>query len=251
MRTPSRRGRLGPAALIACSIAAVLCLDAVPAEAQLDRLRNARDRAERIRNGGTETEEAATATTSPYGENVLELTDEVLDLVERGLTAEADALVSFRAWAATTKSPEAYGQCQMEAAMSPEGQEVLALAAAMEGKEGDALLKAMEEYNQRWQAHIESACGPSPETVQARADEAGAAARERAVEASGLEPTQFSIAKERIVAACQPGILAAAGPDGLRFPGEGNNIAWVYSAAEVAALTPRCDALAARLGTSP
>ena len=64
----------------------------------------------------------------------------------------------------------------------------------------------------------------------------------RAVAAGGFNSRQYAIAKERVVPFCK--VMPAAPADGYaQVPGSGTNIFWVYKAAEVQALTPKCPSL--------
>lgn len=184
---------------------------------------------------------------SPYNESTLELTAKVAECFERALATENAELEAFRQWAATVKSEEEHQACQLQAMMSPEGQKLTAeYTASLEGKEGQALLAAMQVHSQKLEALVDKACGPRPSALEQRRRDAQKAAGEKARAECGYTERQYAVLKERLVPIC--GTPALAGADGaVRIPGSGTNIFWVYSAAEVEVLKQRCGSLQAAM----
>lgn len=219
---------------------------AAPAEGQLSGLKNrAKKAVESVAGGGAEDKAAAAPTASgAYNEHVLEITTEVVERFEKALRAEEAERQEIARIAATVRTPEAYQACMMTAMATPESE---ALMAAMAEK-GEAYLAntsdaaaaaAHRKAQQDVMDFMARSCGPDPDQfesselpkLQARPAKVGQ-------EAGGFTVTQYTILKERVAPLC--GMAEAAGPDGVRIPGEGENIYWVYSPAEVETLVPRC-----------
>lgn len=166
---------------------------------------------------------------------VLELTPMVLDRFERSLAAE----VAERREVARFLSPDArarYESCQMASYQDTAMAKLMEQQSAASEK-GD--MAALQRVSQAMMAHLEKKCGVEPSSVPAwkvkeRAPAAGA-------KAGGFEPRQYAMIKERIPPFCAAPADASA--EGVRIPGQGKNIFWVYRPGEAQALRPRCDAL--------
>jgi hypothetical protein len=187
---------------------------------------------------------AAPATGGAYNEHVLEMTAGVVERFATALRAEEAERQEIERIAASVRTPEAYQGCMTAAVATPESQ---ALMAAMAEK-GEAYLAntsdagaaaAHRKAQQDVVDFMARSCGPDPDQfrstelpkLQARPVSVGQ-------EAGGFTGMQYAILKERVAPLC--GLAEAAGADGVRIPGEGENIYWVYSPAEVDALVPRC-----------
>jgi hypothetical protein len=237
---------VNPIRMLVAAAALGLLLPAV-GEAQLGALRRVKEAAKKAAGSEAQAKPAAATPAaqarSPYGEYVLELTPAAAERFARALAAEQAALGEFRQWAATVKSQEQYDACQAEAMMSAEGQQLTTeYVAAIEGKEGEAAMAAMTAFGKKLEAFVEGKCGPKPGELEQRRSTALQAAAERARTAGGFTAQQYAILKERVAPACTSANLAASS-DGLKIPGDGTNIFWVYSATEVEVLKQQCGAL--------
>jgi hypothetical protein len=192
---------------------------------------------------------ADASSAGPYNDFVLVMTPEVLDRLAVALAAEVAEREEVARIAAAVRTPEAYEQCTMQVAMSAEGQrltsEMSARGAAYMKDTADATAAAA--YRQAQAAvidHTRDQCGPDPDTfkatelpkLQVRPADAGQ-------KAGGFTMDQYAILKERIAPLCGVAQVGANGE--VRIPGEGEDIFWVYSPAEVAVLLPRCQQLGA------
>lgn len=224
--------------------AAIIALPA-PADAQLGGLKKKVAKAVAGATGA-ETEAAAPAasgnTRSPYNEWVLEMTDEVLDRVEKGLVAESARRREVVAMLEKQPSREEYEQCQARAAMLPEMQKLIEeYMADMEKANGnnDAIMKVAERMDARSKAFYARECGEvlgsdRIQELQKESESIGAGA-------AGMTDRQYAIVKERIAPFCTAGDQMVRDGAGATVPGDGED--YVYSAAEIEALTPRCDVL--------
>lgn len=225
-------------------IAGLLLLAGTSAEAQLTGLKN---RAKKIMEGSAEKPVAVA-----YNEHVLEVTPAVLERFERALAAEEAERNEVARIAASVRTPEDYQACMMKAVMSPEAQALMAASSAkgeayIASPRDQAAAAAYRKAQQDLVEYMSRTCGPDPDQfrsselpkLQARPAEAGR-------EAGGFTVTQYAILKERVAPLC--GMAEAAGSDGIKIPGEGKNIFWVYSPVEVEALLPRCAELSQRVG---
>ena len=223
-------------------LALALCA-AAPAEGQLSGLKNrAKKAVESVTGDGAAATPAQAA--AAYNEHVLEMTPDIVERFGKALRAEEAERQEIERIAASVRTPEAYQACVMTAVATPESE---ALMAAMAAK-GEAYLAntadaaaaaAHREAQQDVMDFMVRSCGPDPDQfrsselpkLQARPAKVGQ-------EAGGFTVTQYAILKERVAPLC--GLAEAAGADGVRIPGEGENIYWVYSPAEVETLVPRC-----------
>ncbi|HVN76336.1 MAG TPA: hypothetical protein VMT19_08475 [Thermoanaerobaculaceae bacterium] len=187
-----------------------------------------------------------------FTDTVLEMTPATLDRLGNALAMEESSRRSIAASAnapapMATKTKEEYASCQMELMMTPEFQRAMQEAtAAMSapGRDPAAAQTSGRELQDKLQAMVEARCGPDPGKVHRKPD-VGSALRQAtsdAAKANGFTDRQYAILKERVVPLCLSD-PKAAGRGGLKVPGQGP-VFFVYSAAEVEALRPRCDAFA-------
>jgi hypothetical protein len=165
------------------------------AEAQLGGLKKLKEKIVGSDKPAAEAAESSQAR-SPYNEYVLELKAEVADCLEKALAAENAELEAFKAWASKVKTREAYQGCQGQLMISPEGQAMSQeYVKAMEGKEGQAAMQAMQAFGQKMEALVEKTCGPKPESVEERRRDAVQAAAARGQAVCGYTERQHSISR--------------------------------------------------------
>lgn len=220
------------------AVAGLLAVAALPLEAQFGGLkRRAQQAAERALKPG---EAQAVA----YNEHVLEMMPEVVDRLARALAAEVAERQEIARLAAAVRTPEAHEQCVMETMMSEEGQaltnDMTAKMQARVDKPGDkAAMEAHRLAQEAVMKHMRDRCGPDPDQFQSELRQLQMRPAKLGAEAGGFTATQYSILKERIAPLCA--IAQTAEQDGgVRIPGDGKNIFWVYSEVEVQTIVPRC-----------
>lgn len=232
----------------------LLLVPAAPAEAQIGGIaKKARQKVSEAVTGQPQPQAATQeeASTSPYGESVLEMTPAVLDRFERALAAEEAQRQEVERRVAELPTSEAYQQCMVQLMMSPDGQRLneamMDKAAAYSADPGNAEASAAYQRAQdEYTAAIHERCGTNPDEFEVSELPALLDAAEAAGwEAGGFTDVQYGILKERVTPLC--GVADSVGPGELRLPGMGQNIFWVYSALEVESLLPRCSALGPRV----
>lgn len=172
---------------------------------------------------------------NPYQGDVLEITPEIAARIDRGFAAAVK--VRKEQDAARGRPYEEYAQCLGREAPKPEYQRLLNayIAAAEAGRadEADRLKADMAA----WQL---AKCGADPRAAARGGWESRAARTRAALAASGFTEAQFAMFVERIVPFCRA--PAEATVDGVKLPGRGNDVHWIYSPGEAGAMRPRCAA---------
>ena len=227
-----------------------LWLVPVPAQAQFgDMLKKAaKEKVKEKVAGGGEAKPATPAAAekgsrsrsevkSPYNSWVLEMTPEVLDRFAVAIVEEnrvRDSLVAL-----AKRKPEferQHGECvqrisqdaRMQGYMSRLGDDKLTQAQKQ---------KAMTDMND----YMVSTCGEQHRNAATDAEDAlrrGAFTEAAAKAGSFASKGQYGVVRERILPFCRSGVEAGEGS--AQVPGDGTNIFYVYSAAEISALRPRC-----------
>jgi hypothetical protein len=207
--------------------------------------------------GGAATQPAGGATAQPAGgaspvfdEEVLEMTPATLDRFAKALAEYEAARKEIAAKAARpvpkpTKSKQEYQECQMKLMMTPEFQQLMQESVgAMSAKSNDpkAAGKAAAEMQAKMEAFMMKACGPDPNKTYTKPDVGSElrGAQSDAARSNSLTDRQYAILRERITPLCFSDPVTP-GPDGVKIKGEGP-VFFVYTASEVAALQPRCEA---------
>jgi len=186
---------------------------------------------------------ASPATGPVFNSDVLEITPELLDRLERAWAAEAKAREENARGPGKVLSAEEYQSCKERAIGSPEGQKLSQESVRLVGEATtqEQMQQAMEEMNTRLEAFMEPRCGLEPYKAQHVRVELAQRVNTAGEEASGLTSIQRSILEERILPLCTETGIADA--DGVRIPTEDSAIFYVYTPGEVEALRPRCGKL--------
>jgi len=185
-----------------------------------------------------------------FTDTVLEMTPATLDRFAKALDMEEASRKAIAAKAnapvpKATKTKDEYAQCQVQLMMSPEFQQKMedaTKAMSVPGKDPAAAQKRAQDLQESMQAMVEKACGPDPGKTYHKPDVGGLVrqAQSDAAKANGFTDRQYAVIKERVTPLCLSD-PAPAGTDGVKVKGDGP-VFFVYSAAEVDALRPRCDA---------
>ena len=202
---------------------------------------------------GAATSQPAADIRPAFGETVLEITPATLDRLARALQAEESvrkASAGKRAAAKPQGMPQPpktkkeFQECQQGAMIGPEYAQLMEeYKAAISGqaKDSPAARKAANEMMAKLAAMIETACGPDPGRAATKEVSADLRKAEKAAaEGNGFTVRQYAVLKERVTPLCLSD-PSPPDPNGLKIKGQGNAYL-LYTAAEVAALHPRCDA---------
>jgi len=190
---------------------------------------------------------ASRAAAAPaFTANVLEMTPEVLDRLEKALAAESVTREENDRRVGKVLDAEEYARCRQRVAMSPKTQEIMEEHLRVLGEETSTQPqreRAMQEMATRLEALTEPECGLEPNKAEKLRSELAPRVTAAAEQASGLSDLQLSILKERILPFCVAPEAVAAAVGELRLPGETNTAFYVYSPTEVDAVQPRCGGL--------
>ncbi len=207
-----------------------------------------------------------------FSEDVIEITGPVLAGFMKGIDTEIALLYEFGKLLATYKGPEEYGICQAQMGASPEGMKIAAQFASLpENATMEQMQRVTEKMGREFAALSLKVCGPDPadwhdvkrrekiEEIQTKAaaaadpvgsfdaDPAGGPAAIDDPADHDREPERrlsllaFLIMKERIDAYCNAlaaGTIQAG--QGVKFPGNGKDVFWVYTDAEAMVIAPQC-----------
>lgn len=183
---------------------------------------------------------AQPAGTPRFGGDVVEVTAPVFEATLSRMDAEAAMQNEFRRELARYPTQEQYNECNMRTAASPEAQKISAkMAEIPEGTTAEEFQRIMVRIGAEMEALVKRNCPLDPN------DWNDAKRRTRLQEihatATASGPTRaHDILIERTVRYCQAkaeGIDVTGGPDGLKIPGEGRNVFWVWTASEVEVLS--------------
>lgn len=182
------------------------------------------------------------------------LTAERLAQFRRGLETEVAEREKAKKLLASLPTAEARQKCAQQLATSPEMQKISAdwAASAADAKPEDQQ-KLMTRMSERMDSLITAKCGPDPGKYNAQRMEREALAKGSDTAALG-DDLAYHAWKEWVTEFCsyleklekQPDAkqqLAKIKDEGLRIPGSGTGIYFVYTASEAALLIERCPSL--------
>ncbi len=176
-----------------------------------------------------------------FDENVLEITPELLDRLEKGLAAESRDRKAGVKEASKVLSNEDYQKCERAVYLTPEYQKAIREYAAAPKKDLPATQRASGVYSNRLEELLAAKCGPGGNGAVSAQYGVSQRSAQKGQAASGLTDYQYAILQERILPLCTAA-SPAAGPGGeTRIPAGGfSSLYYVYAPGEVAALRPRC-----------
>lgn len=250
------------AKVFSCAALALLLAAAVPAEgnAQIGKLikkavkekvtEAVLDRAASAAGVQADSQSTSPAAQAPtagpkFTEHMLEMTPEVLDRVQLGLTAEMAVRQEMQRLIGKTLGGEEYDACRSAVIAGPEGQRVYMQAGDLVtgNSSQEAVMKASQELARRLDAIVVPKCGLSLQAAQEIRDRYAERLSAAAPQASGLATHQLYTLVERLVPLCKViGTIAIVGEQ-ARVPTELSSVFWVYSQREVQAAQPRCETL--------
>ena len=190
---------------------------------------------------------AAQAAPGPvFNEHVLAITPELLDRLEKALSAEAATREENARRVGKVLDAEEYQSCRQRVAGSPRAQELMEEQLQVledETSTQQQREQALQEMATRLEALTEPECGLEPNKAEKLRSELAPRVAAAAEQAGGLSDIQLSILKERILPFCVAPEAVAAAAGEMKIPGETSTVFYVYSPTEVEALQPRCGSL--------
>jgi len=186
-----------------------------------------------------------------FGSAVVLISEPDFARVMRVMDAERAQQDEFRKELAKYPTPEQYSECQSRAGTSAEGQKIASVLVNLpENSSAEDAQRAMAKMSADMEALLKRACPLDPNdwndykrNERLVAIHAKASAAFDTISASGGGSAAEGVTQrsdvmiERIVRYCEAkkeGLDVSGGPDGLKFPGDGRNIYWVYTAEELA-----------------
>lgn len=247
----------------AVALAAIVALAAPqPAGAQLgglikkkvsEAIKPAEKVAEPSRPGGQ--------TGSFINAEVMQITPASIASMRKAMSAERAMQDEFRKELAKYPTREQYADCQQKAALTPEAQKIVAaIGNVPEGASAEEAQRAMTKMATEMEALVKKSCPLNPEDwadykrrqklveIHLKASAPFDTIGFRGVSGDGggeMSVRRNDIITERIVAYCEAkaaGVDVSGDSDGLKIPGTGRDIYWVYTAEELKVLaTIDCD----------
>jgi hypothetical protein len=241
------------------TIAATIAMTPAPASAQLGGLKKAVKRAAteaagpkavNATAGSGEQTGAVSASAEPAmaggltGKNVIEMTDDVIVRFERALATETTERQESARILESLADPRDFQTCAQGMGMTPEYQRIFEKYLAdvsSAGNDNEAIGRSTQVFDSTYRALAAPKCGRERNSEIER--ELQNRPIEAATRAGEFTRAEYAMLKERVEPFCEAGSRQIITSDGATVPGSGHNIRWVYTAAEVQALTARCRTL--------
>jgi hypothetical protein len=157
---------------------------------------------------------------------------------------------------AAYKSEDDYNKCRFEVMQSPEGMKIAERMSNIGDKATPAeMQKAMVQVSADLETLITAKCGPNRSEYETRRSELMRGALAKGSDAFMKDDNAYFVWKEWVMEFCkyvaglkqEPGAdakIAKIKDEGLRIPGTGQGIYYLYTATEANELLERCDELA-------
>jgi hypothetical protein len=174
-----------------------------------------------------------------------DVSGDAMDRLLKGMEAERAAREAALKDFASMKSPAEYQACQAGLAMSPEGQKVFeAMTSMPENASAADAQNAMAKFASDMQALLQKQCGPDPGNTRGEFTRRYEDAKNVGSKTANMTEC-YAKMEEHAFSFCQlsESEQAKAQNAGLKAPGTGTNVFWVFTAAEAKAYKPRCERL--------
>lgn len=183
-----------------------------------------------------------------------EVTAEALARFQRGMEVEVAEREKAKKLLATLPKPEDRQKCSQQVAMSAEAQRIMEdYANAVSSAKPDDHMKHTTRMSERVDSLVTAKCGPDPAKFDPGRMEREALAKGSDTAALGDDDAYYRW-KEWVIEFCryleklqkQPDAkeqIAKMKDEGLRIPGHGSGIYWVYTASEATLLLDLCPKL--------
>ena len=183
--------------------------------------------------------------TSQFAKECGPVTPESIDKFYRGLQAEVAGREAYDRKLAGTKPDEEVNTCRGNETISAEGRAIIQRGLE-NGGSTDYVMKQMEKNRQDLETHLLKKCGVGRSKVEQDKFKEYDAARKAGISAAGVSPDCYDKLKEFVLAFCKgltPAQQKVATEQGIKVPGQGSGVFWVFTADEAKAMFPRCGEL--------
>jgi hypothetical protein len=180
--------------------------------------------------------------TSQFEKECGPVTPETVDKFYRGLQAEIAGREAYDRKLAGTKPDEEVNQCRGNETISPDGIKIVQRGLE-NGGTTEYVTKQLEKNRQDLETYLLKKCGVGRSKVEQEKYKDLDAARKAGISASGLSENCYDKLKEFALAFCKdltPAQQKVATEQGIKVPGHGSNVFWVFTADEAKAMFPRC-----------
>lgn len=174
-----------------------------------------------------------------------DVSGDAMDRLLKGMEAEHAAREAALKDFAGTKSPEQYQACQTELLLSPEGQKISeALLSLPENATPVDFQNVMTKVGADMQALTQQKCGPSSNDTRDQVTRKFDDARDIGPQTAKMTECYARI-EEHALSFCQlpESEQTKAQNGGLKVPGTGKDVYWVFTVDEAKAYKPRCERL--------
>jgi hypothetical protein len=174
-----------------------------------------------------------------------DVSGDAMDRLLKGMEAERAAREAALKELASAKSPAQYQACQAELAMSPEGQKIFeTMASQPENASAADAQKAMATFASEMQALLEKQCGPEPSKTRNEFARKYEDSRNVGSQTANMTDCYAKI-EEHAFSFCQlpESEQTKAENGGLKVPGTGTDVFWIFAEDEARAYKPRCERL--------
>ena len=173
------------------------------------------------------------------------VTPESIDRFYRGLQAEIAGREAYDRRLAGTKPDDQVRACRDNESISPEGRAILHRGLE-NGGSTEYVTKQIEKNREDLEKHLLTRCGVARSTVERDQYKEIDGVRKAALSTSGLTDNCYNKFKEFVLAFCKgltPAQQKLATETGIKVPGQGSGVFWVFTADEAKAMLPRCGEL--------
>ena len=167
------------------------------------------------------------------------LTDAMVARVARGLDAEHALIKDYEKELTKFPTQAQFDACRQKAAQTPEGQRLMNPGNFLkEGMKPDELQNAMVRMTTESDAYYNKACPLKPVADYEKSERMRQIRTKAAKDTVSLDENDFGEMIERLLKYCElkKTMDVKPKPGGLKAPGEGKDIYWVYTESELVAL---------------
>jgi hypothetical protein len=182
--------------------------------------------------------------TSKFDKDCGPVTPEAVENFLKGLQAERAGQQEFDRKAAATKPDAEVRACRDREQIGPEGLSIIKRGLEGGNLTGADVMKIMEKNRQELESFLVKRCGvPASKYDLSEKTRDFDAAHAAGAKTAGLTEHCYDKLKEFATAFCQgltPAQQKAASEQGIKVPGSGTDVFWVFTADEAKAFFPRC-----------
>ena len=182
---------------------------------------------------------------SEFEKEVGPVTPTSIDNYYRGLQVEIAGRQAYDRKLAGTRPDSEVDACRRNETITPEGIAIIQRGLA-NGGTTDYVMKQMEKNREDLETHLIKKCGLRRSPIEQDQYKEYEAAIQAGMNAAGVSRNSYGKLQEFVLAFCKgltPAQQKAATEKGIKVPGHGSGVFWVFTADEAKAMFPRCGEL--------